>query len=127
LEARQPVWVVAEPRLAFAPFPERPAWLPAPEPNRQLSVDRREVLAHSPPADLAGQVLRWGLAHLEWAPSRVGIQEVSPSRPEPAMRWSSATLVPEATHSAIRLWAMAYSAKLSDQVACRAFRAWPRD
>jgi hypothetical protein len=101
LEALQPVWVAAvaaEPRLAFAPFPERPAWLPGLEPNRQLSVDPPEVLAHWPAADLAGRVLRWGLARLERVPSHLGVQEVPPSRPGPAMHWSSATLVPEAPH-----------------------------
>jgi hypothetical protein len=101
LEALRPVWeaaVAAEPRLAFAPFPERPAWLPGLEPNRQLSVDPPEVLAHWPAADLAGRVLRWGLARLERVPSHLGVQEVPPSRPGPAMHWSSATLVPEAPH-----------------------------
>ena len=35
---------------AFAPPPERPASLPAPEPNRQPSADRPEAPAHSFPA-----------------------------------------------------------------------------
>ncbi len=99
LEVPQPVWVVAVaavPRLAFAPFPERPAWLPGLEPNRQLSVDPPAMLAHWPAADLAGRVSRWGLAHLEPAPPRLAVQAVSPSHPGPAMHWSSATL--EAAH-----------------------------
>lgn len=98
LEALQPIWVAAvavKPRSAFAPFPERPAWLPGPEPNRQLSVD---PLAHSPPADLAGRVSRWDSPHLERVPSRLGARQVSPSRPGPAMHWPSAALGPEATH-----------------------------
>ena len=64
LEVPQPVWVAAvaaEPHLAFAPFPERPVWLPALEPNRQPSVDPREMPAHWPAAGLAGRVSRWGL------------------------------------------------------------------
>ncbi len=67
LEVLQPVWVAAvaaEPRLAFAPFPERPAWLPGLEPNRRPSVDPPEMLAHWRAADLAGQVSRWGLGQL---------------------------------------------------------------
>ena len=67
LEVPQPVWVAAvavEPRLAFAPFPERPAWLPGLEPNRRLSVGPPEMPAHWPAADLAGRVSRWGLAQL---------------------------------------------------------------
>jgi hypothetical protein len=64
LEVPQPAWVAAvaaEPRLAFAPFPERPAWLPGLEPHRPLSVDPPEMLAHWPAADPAGRVSRWGL------------------------------------------------------------------
>ena len=67
LEVPQPAWVAtvaAEPRLAFAPFPERPAWLPGFEPNRQPSVGPPEMLAHWPAADLAGQVSCWDLAQL---------------------------------------------------------------
>jgi hypothetical protein len=61
LEVPQLVWVAVEPRLAFAPFPERPVWLPALEPNRQPSVDPPEMLARWPAAGLAGRVSRWGL------------------------------------------------------------------
>jgi hypothetical protein len=67
LEVPQPVWVAAvaaELRLAFAPFPERPAWIPGLEPNRQPSVGPPEVLAHWAAADLAGRASRWGLAQL---------------------------------------------------------------
>ena len=49
LEVPQPVWVAAVaavPRLAFALIPERPAWLPGLEPNRQASVGPPEMLAH---------------------------------------------------------------------------------
>jgi hypothetical protein len=98
LEALQPVSVAAEPRLAFAPCPERPASLPGLEPNRLLSAGPPEMLAHWPAADLAGQVSRWGLGQPQRAPSRLGVREVSPSRPGPARHWSSATLVPEAAH-----------------------------
>jgi hypothetical protein len=130
LEALQPVWVAAvaaEPRLAFAPFPERPASLPGLEPNRQLSVDPPEMLAHWPAADLAGQVSRWGLGHQERAPSRLGVLEVSPSRLGPAAYWPSATLVPAAAHWGIRLWATAYLARLSDQLVCRECPVWLPD
>ncbi len=128
LEVPQPVWVAAvaaEPRLAFAPFPERPAWLPGLEPNRPLSVDPPEMLAHWPVA--AGRVSRWGLAQPERAPSRLGVQEVSPSRPGPARHWPSATLVPEAAHWGIGLPAMAYLAQLSDRMACRECPTWLPD
>ena len=66
LEVQRPAWVAAaaEPRLAFAPFPERPAWLPGLEPNRQPSVGPPEMLAHWPAADLAGRVSCWDLAQL---------------------------------------------------------------
>jgi hypothetical protein len=100
-EALQPVWlaaVAAEPRLAFAPFPERPAWLPELEPNRRLSVDPPEMLAHSSLVDLAGRVLRSDSAQPERVPSRLPVQEVPPSRPGPAMHWPSAKLLPEAAH-----------------------------
>jgi hypothetical protein len=122
LEVPQPAWVAmvaAEPRLAFAPFPERPAWLPGFEPNRRPSVGPPEMQAHWPAADLAGRASRWGLAQLRRAPSRLGEQEVSPSRPGPARHWPSATLVPEAAHWGKRLRATAYLAPLSDRVACR--------
>jgi hypothetical protein len=134
LEALQPVWVAAvaaEPHLAFAPFPERPAWLPGLAPNRRLSVGPPEVTAHSLPADLAARVSRWDSARLEQVPSRLGVQlgvqEASPSRPGPAMHWPSATPVPEATHWGIRLRATAYSAQLSDRTACRECQAWLPD
>ena len=130
LEALRPVWVAAvaaAPCLAFAPFPERPAWLPGLAPNRQLSVDPPEVLAHWPAADLAGRVSRWGLARLGRVPSRLGVQEVCPSRLGPAIHWPSATLVPEAAHLGIRLWATAYLAQLSDQMARRECPAWLPD
>jgi hypothetical protein len=122
LEVPQPAWVAtvaAEPRLAFAPFPERAAWLPGFEPNRQPSVGPPEMPAHWPAADLAGRASRWGLAQLQRAPSRLGVQEVSPSRPGPARHWPSARLVPEAAHWGKRLRATAYLAQLSDRVACR--------
>jgi hypothetical protein len=67
LEVQRPAWVAAvaaEPRLAFAPFPERPAWLPGLEPNRQPLVGPPEMLAHWPAADLAGRVSCWDLAQL---------------------------------------------------------------
>jgi hypothetical protein len=130
LEVLQSVWVVAvaaEPRLAFAPFPERPVWLPGLEPHRQPSVGPPEILAHWPAADLAGQVSRWGLGHLERVPSRLGVQEVSPSRPGPAMHWPSATLVPEAAHWGKRLRAMACLAQPSDRMACRECPTWLPD
>jgi hypothetical protein len=51
LEALQRVSVAAvEPRLAFAPIPERPALFRGPEPNRQISAVLRATLAHSFPA-----------------------------------------------------------------------------
>ena len=53
-KALQRIWVAVAPRLAFGPFPERPAWLQEPEPIRRLSADPPELPAHSPPADLAG-------------------------------------------------------------------------
>ena len=127
LEAPQPVWeaeVAAEPHWAVAPIRERPAWLPGLEPNRRHSV---APPAHSPPADLAARVSRWDLAYLERVPSRLGAQEVSPSRPRPAMHWLSATLVPEATHWGMRLWATAYSAQFSDRTVCRERLAWLPD
>jgi hypothetical protein len=130
LEVPQPAWVAtvaAEPRLAFAPFPVRPAWLPGFEPNRQPSVGPPEMLAHWPAADLAGRASRWGLAQLQRAPSRLGEQEVSPSRPGPARHWPSATLVPEAAHWGKRLRATAYLAQLSDRMACRECPTWLPD
>jgi hypothetical protein len=62
LEVPQPAWVATEPRLAFAPFPERPAWLPGLEPIRQASVGPPEMPAHWPAADLAGRASRGALA-----------------------------------------------------------------
>jgi hypothetical protein len=141
LEARLRIWVVAgaavaAARLAFAPFPERPALLQGPEPSRQLSAAPPEVPAPFPalsehprlPGDsgqpevpslagLAEQVSRWDSAHLEQVPA-------PPCCPGLAEHWPSVTLGPEATHWGLRLRATAYLALLSDQAVCRERPAW---
>ena len=150
-EAQQRVWVAAvaeQPRLAFSPFPERPALLRGPEPNRELSADPQEVPAHSFPAfsdrwlrgdsglalpegsfptDFEGQVLRWDSSRLERVPSRPGAREAPLSSRGLAGHWPSAAPGPEAAHWGICLWVVAYLAQLSDQTARREFRAWLRD
>jgi hypothetical protein len=121
-EAQQRVWVAAvakEPRLAFSPFPERPALLRGPEPNRELSADPQEVPAHSFPAfsdrwlrgdsglelpegsfptDFEGQVLRWDSSLLERVPSRPGAREAPLSCRGLAGHWPSVASGPEAAH-----------------------------
>jgi hypothetical protein len=127
LKALQRIWVAVAPRLAFGPFPERPAWLREPEPIRRASVAPPELLAHSSQDDLAGQASRWDSAHLERVPSCAAAQQAPLSCPELAEHWSSATPGPEAAHSGIYLRAMAYSAQLSGPTAYRESRAWLPD
>jgi hypothetical protein len=121
-EALQRVWMAAvaeEPRLAFSPFPERPALLRGPEPNRELSADPQGMPAHSflafsdrrlrgdsglalPegsfPAGFEGQVLRWDSSRLERVPSRRGAPEAPLSCRGLAGHWPSAAPGPAAAH-----------------------------
>jgi len=83
-----------EPRLAFAPLPERPAWLQEPEPNPQLSADLLEMLAHSFQVDFAAQVSRWDSARREPARSPPAVAEERLLCPELAEYWPLATLGP---------------------------------
>jgi hypothetical protein len=136
---------VAAARLAFAPLPERPALLQAPEPNRQPSAEPQQVLAPLPAplahrllpgdlglpeaasrADLAAQVSRSDSAHLEQVPSRPGALEAPLCCPGPAEYWPSVTPGLEAAHWGLRWWATAYLA-LADQTVCREGLAWLRD
>ena len=129
---------VAAARLAFAPLPERPALLQAPEPNRQLSAEPQEVpapfpalLAHrllpgdsGPPeassrVDLAEQVSCSDSAHLEQVPSRRGAAEAPLGCLGPAEYWPLVTVGLEAAHWGLRWWATAYLALLADQTVCR--------
>jgi hypothetical protein len=138
--------VAAVARLAFAPLPERPALLQAPEPNRQLSAEPLEVpaplpapLAHrllqgdwGPPeassrADLAAQVSRSDSAHLEQVPSRRGAPEAPLGCPGPAEYWPSVTPGLEAARWGLRWWATAYLALLAGQTVCRECPALLRD
>jgi hypothetical protein len=95
---RAAVAAEAEARLAFAPFPARPVFLPEPEPNRRLWVGPPQVPAHSSPAGLAGRVSRWDGARPERGPSHLAAPEARLSRPAPATHWPSATPAPEAAH-----------------------------
>jgi hypothetical protein len=153
LEVLQWVWVAAvavEPRLAFAPFPERSALRQDLEPIRRLSADPPGArAAHSFPAlsaprrlqgewepplseassraDHAEQVSHSDSAHLEQVRSRPGAPEAPLCCPGPAEYWLSATPGLEAAHWGLRWWATAYLALLFDQAACRACLAWLRE
>jgi hypothetical protein len=150
VEVRLRIWAavvaaVAAARLAFAPFPERPALPQGPEPSRQLSAGPPEVPAPFPalsehplfPGDsgqpevsslagLAGQVSRWDSAHLEQVPSRPGVPEAPLCCPGRAEHWPSVTPGLEATHWGLRWRATAYLALLSDRAVCRERPAWLR-
>jgi hypothetical protein len=137
---------VAAARLAFAPLPERPALLQAPEPNRQLSAEPQEVPAplpapsahrllpgdSGPPeaasrADLAEQVSRSDSAHLEQVPSRRGAAEAPLGCLGPAEYWPLVTVGLEAAHWGLRWWATAYLALLVDPTVCRGCPTLLRD
>ena len=153
LEVLQWVWVAAvavEPRLAFAPFPERSALRQDLEPIRRLSADPPGArAAHSfpalsdprrlqgewepplsealSPADHAEQVSHSDSAHLEQVPSRPGAPEAPLCRLGPAEHWSSVTPGLEAAHWGLRWWATAYLALRADQTVRRACLAGLRD
>ena len=136
----------AEPHLAFAWFPERPAFLWGPAPNRQLSADQREVPADLLPAhsdrqripgdssarrrsgaSLPGRASHSDSRLLEQVPSRRRAREAPLWYPGLAAHWPSATLGPWAAHLGMRLWARTYLAQPSDPTARLESQASPRD